>query len=279
MLNDRIKEKYDTMSKTQKKIANYVLQNVTDASYLNVKKFSQFVGVSEASIIRFCEFLGYRGFIELKKELQSLSKQENSMRERVRKSYKAYGEKEAGVVDVFHDDILRIENTLTKLDMESFFQACNEIVLANHIYIIAFRSANALGRFFQYYLNMALGNVTLISNDDCDVDGITKATPQDVVIGITFNRYTSRTVKLMEYSANKGCKQIAITDSTVSPIVKFSSFHFYAETSMPTYLDSFAAPLTLINAFLTVIGRMRNVELEYRVSELDQFYKEFHVFE
>lgn len=279
MLNDTIKEKYDTMSKTQKKIANYVLQNVTDASYLNIKKFSQLVGVSEASIIRFCEFLGYKGFIELKKDLQSLSKQENSMRERVRKSYKAYGEKEAGVVDVFHDDILHIENTLTKLDMERFFRACNEIVLADHIYVIAFRSASALGKFLQYYLNMVLGNATLISSDDCDVDGITKATPQDVVIGITFNRYASRTVQLMKYSESKGCKQIAITDSEVSPIVRYSSFQFYAETSMPTYLDSFAAPLTLINAFLTVIGRMRNVELEYRVSELDRFYKDFHTFE
>lgn len=279
MLNDRIKDKYDTMSKTQKKIANYILQNVTDASYLNVKKFSQLVGASEASIIRFCEFLGYKGFIDLKKELQRLSKQENSMRERVRRSYKAYGEKEVGVADVFHDDIRHVENTLAKLDMDNFFKACNEIVLADHIYIVAFRSASALGRFFQYYLNMALGNVTLISNDDCGVDSITRATSQDVVIGITFSRYSSRTIQLMRYSGNKGCKQIAITDSAVSPIVRFSSFNFYTETSMPTYLDSFVAPLTLINAFLTVIGRMRNVELEHRVSELDGFYKELHIFE
>lgn len=279
MIDQKIKDTYQNMSKTQKKIANFITGNPSEAAYHNGKSLALAAGVSQASLIRFCTFLGYSGFPQMHRDLQELARAQDNMRERVRRSYKAYGEKEEGVAKIFHDDMDRIEQSLEKLDMKDFFQTCSEMVLADRIYIIASRSAAALGSFFQYYLNMALGNVMLVTEEGQSADILSGLRHQDMVIGITFSRYASRTLALFRYASERGANTVAITDTEFSPVKEYARHIFYTCTAMPTYLDSFAAPVSLINAFLTEIGRMRNIELEHRVSELDNFYKEFHVFE
>lgn len=279
MIKETIAEKYENMSKTQKKIANYVLQNLMAASYYNIQQLARAVGTSEASILRFCTFLGFKGFPEFKNEMQATAKAQMSMKDRLEISYQAYDSKEAGIAEIFHQDIGRIENTLNNLDMNAFFRTCQEIILAEKIYILAARSASALGFFFQYYLNMILGNVRLITGLGCSADELCEVSKDDVVIGITFNRYSVITDKMFRYSAEKDAVTVAITDSPVSPIVKNAKYCFLTETAMPTYIDSFAAPLTLINAILTEIGRNRNIELESRLNKLDAFSSAFKIFE
>ena len=170
MVKEQIAEKYEEMSKTQKRIANYILQNMTNVSYFNIQKLAAQVQTSEASILRFCTFLGYKGFPEFKAALQKTVTSQMGISERLKISYEAYDEKESGIAEIFRQDMTRIENTLKQLDMDVFLKACNELILAKKIYILAARSAAALGQFFQYYLNMTLGNVELITGMDCHAD-------------------------------------------------------------------------------------------------------------
>lgn len=279
MLKEQITENYEKMSKTQKKIANYILKNMAGVSYLSIQKLAQEIDTSEASILRFCTFLGYHGFPEFKAELQKLTKEELSMRRRVEISYKAYNEKEAGIAEIFEQEKSRIQSTLEKLDMDAFFQTCSKLILADRIFIVASRSAAALGEFFSYYLGMCRDHVTLIREVNSAADVFSTLSSRDVVIGITFERYCAVTVQLCQYAFEKRAITVAITDTELSPIVKNSTYHFLTETAMPTYIDSFVAPLTLINAFLTEIGRNRNLELGQRMQELDEFHERFHAFE
>ncbi len=278
-MKEKIVEHYEKMSKTQKKIANYVLQNITAVSYYNIQQLAEAAGTSEASILRFCNFLGYKGFPEFKKEVQTTAKAQLSMKDRLEISKKAYDEKESGIAEVFRQDIRRIEHTLDRLDMNVFFEACQKIILARKIYILAARSAAALGFFFQYYLNMTLGNVELITSMDCGADKLCELSGEDVVIGITFTRYSKVTEEMFNYAAERGAVTLAITDLEISPIVKNAAYCFLTETSMPSYIDSFAAPLTLINAILVEIGRNRSIELTNRISKLDAFSQHFQLFE
>lgn len=279
MIKELIIEKYDEMSKTQKQIANYILQNISSVPFYSIQKLAKEVGTSEASIIRFCTFLGFKGFPGFKSELQKLAQEQMSMKERLEISYKAFDEKENGIAEIFREDMNRIERTLEQLNMDDFFKVCDEIILARKIYIIAARSAMALGQFFQYYLNMTLGNVELLTDMNCDTDVLSSLGREDLVIAITFKRYSRVTIDMFRYAAEKGAVTVAITDSPVSPIIKPAKYHIMAETSMPTYIDSFVAPLTVINAILTQIGRNKNIELEHRLQELDDLYKHFKVFE
>ena len=272
-------EKYEEMSKTQKKIANYILKNMTGVSYLSIQKLAQEIETSEASIIRFCTFLGYKGFPDFKEELQKMTKEEISMRKRVEISYKAYNEKEAGIAEIFEQEKGRIQATLEQLKMDDFFATCNKLILAERIFIIASRSAVALGDFFTYYLNMWRSNVTMITDMNHTADMLSTVNNRDVVIGITFDRYSRITAEMFRYAAEKKAVTVAITDTMLSPVIKSADYYFLTETSMPTYIDSFVAPLTLINAFLTEIGRNRNLELGQRMQELEEFHDHFHIFE
>lgn len=278
MVTDVIKEKYDSLSKTHKLIASYVIKNERETSYISINELSRRTGASEATIVRFCNKIGFEGYPEFKTALRGELSEKDNITERLRESYKAYEGRGAGIVQMFQDEAKRIERTLDGLNMDVFFDICDEIVKANKIYILASRSARSLGLFFQYYLNMTLGNVVLISEIGCDADQLYAVEETDVVIGITFARYTKSTVKLFEYAKKKNAKTIAITDSPISPLVNSAEKYLIADTSMPTYIDSFVAPLAIINAILAEIGLDKNEELEKRISELSDFHKEHDIF-
>ena len=136
-----------------------------------------------------------------------------------------------------------------------------------------------MGDFFAYYLNMCRSNVTMITDMNHTADVLSTVNNRDVVIGITFDRYSRITAEMFRYAAEKKAVTVAITDTMLSPVIKSADYYFLTETSMPTYIDSFVAPLTLINAFLTEIGRNRNLELGQRMQELEEFHDHFHIFE
>jgi DNA-binding MurR/RpiR family transcriptional regulator len=278
-VKDRISEKYDLMSKGQKKIAACILKNIDQASFFNVKKLASLSEVSEASVIRFCTFLGYKGFPELKHDLQKSTQEQLTIKDRLRISYDAYDDRDLGIIEIFNEEVKRIQKTLDDLDMETFFQVCDSLIEARKIYIVCNRSTVSLGLFFQYYLNIILGNVEIVNNINEHTEVICDIDERDVAVGITFQRYSKMTSTLFEYMSRKNTKMIAITDLPISPIVKYADYCLYADTAMPTYLDSFVAPFSILNAILTHIGRQKNVELEKRISRLDQFWNEFEVFE
>lgn len=276
---ESIAKKYDAMSKTQQKIAAYILENKTNVAFLNVNKLSKMSGVSEASVIRFANFMGFKGYPQLQQELQESTKQQLSIKERLAMSYEVYGEKEAGIAEIFKEEMERIQKTMENLDCEKFQLVIDEILTADRIFIVCARSAASLGVFFHYYLNMVLGNVFFVTAMDGSEEAMSGIGENDMVIGLTFSRYAKKTVQLMEYAYKKGAVTMAVTDAFTSPVIKFSKYYFLAETAMPTYLDSFIAPLTLINAILTYVGREKNRELEQRLAGLEDMWGEFHVFE
>lgn len=276
---EHIAAHYSSMSKTQRKIADYIIANKSSVSFLNVSKLAKLSGVSEASIIRFSTFLGFSGWPELQQHLQVSTQMQLSMKERLTMSYEVYDNKDSGISEVFKDDINNIQETLNNINMDTFYSTVNALAKADKIVIACGRSANALGIFLQYYLNIICGNATLINSingEECVLQSLKK---KDVFIGITFSKYTKSTVALMEYANKKDCITVSITDNVMSPIVPYSRYSFYTETKMPTFLDSFTAPLTLINALITYLGRVENKNIENRMSQLDDMWTNLDIFE
>lgn len=275
---ERIAKSMDGMSKTQKKLAKYILQDRAGVSFLNISKLARLSGVSEASIVRFAAYLGFDGYPALKTALQESAQEQLSIKERLTISYSAYGERESIVADVFRDDINSITQTLENIDMNTFFQVAEKIMKARRIYICAGRSAIALGHFLHYYLDMILGNTVTVYFPTNQADCLMDIGPDDLMIGITFSRYTQDTVRVMEYACNKGCVTAAITDTLFSPIVAYATHSLFVETKMPSVLDSYVAPLSLINALIAYISRCKNKELEQRIQQLEEVWSQFDVF-
>lgn len=273
-----ITQKFDEMSKSQKKIAEYILQNKDNVAFMNVNELSKATQVSEASIIRFSTFLGYKGFSDFQNYLKEKTRKQLSLNERLENSYSEYNEDDAGIAKVFNDDINNIKKTIAKLDFDEFRLVAKKILDARTVFIVAGRSAMSISYFMKYYLNIVRDNVEIISSINENEEKICNAGKEDLVIGITFERYTASSIQLFEYLKKAGVQTVAITDYLTSPILKFSDNYFLMETNMNTYLDSFVAPLSFINAMLTYIGRAGKEKIEKRLEKLDLIWKQFEIF-
>lgn len=265
------------MSKTQAKISKYILDHQNSVSFYNVRKLAQVVNVSEASIIRFAVFLGFKGYPELREALQQATQQQLSAKDRLIMSYQAYS-KESDVLDVMKDDVNNIIQTMENIDLNVIKEICTEIMRAKRVFVISCRSAASLGSFFFYYLHLMLDEVVLITSLADDIERLETVTEDDLFIGLSFERYSKATCRIMQYAKNKGCRTISITDGILSPLIPYSDHYLLCSTQMPSFLDSFVAPLSVINVLITFIGREENTVLESKLQKYDEVWNAFDVF-
>ena len=281
LMNDiytQIAKNYDAMSKTYKKIADYILKNPVAASFLTVGKLACQAGVSEASIIRFANFLGFSGYSALQKVMQDHTQSKMDTRQRLTLSYSAYNDKEDGVRQVFSEEADNLSQTLKELDMEAFFKAADALAQAKRVVILCARSAVGLGLFFQYYLKLSVPQVYLIQDFQNNEELLGSLGKEDVVFSLSFKRYAARTVRLTEYASRKDCFIIALTDFMTSPLIRYSDCYLLARTRLFTYLDSFIAPQAIINALLITLGRRKNKALEKHFAQMENIWSEMEVF-
>ncbi|MFY0543589.1 MurR/RpiR family transcriptional regulator [Brevibacillus sp. H7] len=273
-----IAEQMPQMSKSQLKIARYILENTNTVPFFNVAKLAKMAKVSEATVVRFAMFLGYSGFPELQQYMQDSVKQQLTIAERLKMSIQVYGQEEKGVYEIFQDDIANIKSTMEKLDIPSFLKAVELLLHAENVYIVANRSAASLGIFLQYYLNMILGNAEMIQSVETIAEKLYKLNKNDVVIGISFARYSASTINIVSYAKEKGATTIAITDNLLSPLIAHADISLTASSQMPTFIDSFVAPLSLINALITFVGKEKTNEFHGRLEKLDEIWDRFGIF-
>jgi DNA-binding MurR/RpiR family transcriptional regulator len=272
-----IASKMPQMSKSQAKIAKYILENPNLVPFFTVGKLAEKTGVSEATIVRFANFLGYSGYPELQQYMQHSVQKQLTTLDRLQMSHHIY-EQEKGVYDIFQDDIHNIKSTMEQLDLNAFKQAVDSILKANRIYIVANRSAMSLGIFLHYYLQIILNNVHILKSMETEVEKIYDLNEKDVVIGISFARYTNSTIKMLSYGKMKGATTIAITDNLLSPLVPNADIVLTASSQMPTFIDSFVAPLSLINALITFIGKEKINDIQTKLETLEDIWDHFGVF-
>lgn len=268
----------DKMSKSQHKIADYILENPHSIPFITGAKLAKMTGVSEATVVRFATFLGYSGYNDLQKQLaSSIEKQLNTV-ERLNMSHSFYSETEKAIYDNFNEDIKNIQTTMQHLNVEDFERAANYILDAERIYIIANRSALSLGTFLQYYLNIIFGKSELVHTTEAAFDQIHHVNENDVVIGISYARYTKSTLDVVSYAAEKKATIIALTDHFSSPITAYANIALFASSNMKSFLDSFVAPLSVINTLIAYIGNVERINMKERLENFEQLWDRYDVF-
>ncbi|MGX1983250.1 RpiR family transcriptional regulator [Thermolongibacillus altinsuensis] len=273
-----IAEKLPEMSRAQRKIAKYVLNHPEAVPFFTVGKLAKMTGVSEATVVRFAMFLGFSGYPEWQRAMQESVKRQLTTVERLEISGEVYDSEDKAVFDMFQEDIERIKAMSAQMDMESFRQAVQYIIEAKRIFIIANRSAVSLGTFLEFYLDVLLENAELIRNPHGISEKLFRLNEDDVVIALSFARYTKSTIEAVAFAKDRGSKIIAITDHLLSPLVPYGNVTLCAPTEMPSFIDSFVAPLSLINALITEVGRRKRSEVEKHLSDLEETWKRFHIF-
>jgi len=275
LLEDRMSE----FSKGQKLIAKYLIESYDKAAYMTAARLGNLVGVSESTVVRFAIELGFDGYPQLQKSLQEIIRTRLTYNQRVAVTNTRIGD--ADILEkVLLSDAEKIKNTLELINKEDFHRAVDRIINARNIFIMGVRSSAALADFLSYSLNLVFDNIRLVrTTSGSEVfESLFPMTKDDVLIAISFPRYSSRIVNAVEHAHPLGANVIALTDNYKSPIAAHASEVLVAQSDMASYIDSLAAPLSIINAITVAIGKKKQAEIEERFDKLETLWEEFDVY-
>lgn len=250
----RINEHYPRMSKSQRAIAAFIEDHYDQAVFMTAAKMGQTLGISESTVVRFAASIGYDGYPEFQKGLEEWVKDKINSVQKMGVKYGNSTQSEI-LTSVMNADIEKIQDTIVNLDPVAFETAVDIILNAENIYIIGLRSCEPLADFLQFYLNMIRGNVNLIKTTSVTeiFEQMIRIGEKDAIIGISFPRYSMRTLKAMEFANDRNAKVITITDSVHSPMNLYSSCNLCARSDMVSIVDSLVAPLSVINALVVAL--------------------------
>ena len=275
----RIEEQKSKMSKGQKLIANYIEENYDKAAFMTASKLGETVGVSESTVVRFASEVGYDGYPKLQKAVQEMIRDKLTSIQRI--DVTASSVNYDNVLEtVLSNDIDKIKTTLDETSRNDFNKAVDAIVNAENIYIFAIRSSAALANFLGYYLDQMLGNVHVVSTTSkIEIyEKLIHINKKDVIIGISFPRYSKTAVEAMQFASDRNASVIALTDSMVSPLISPADYVLLARSDMASVVDSLVAPLSMINALLvaTVLNNKENIKETFK--QLEEVWDKYDVY-
>lgn len=278
-LLSKIHERYAKLSKGQKRLADYITANYDKAVFLTAAKLGKTVGVSESTVVRFATQLGYDGYPGFQKALEELVRNKLNSIQRMEVTYGRISQSEI-LETVLQSDIDKIKMTLTAIDHEIFNLAVDTMLNARRIYIIGIRSCAPLANFLGFYLNLILENVTLVNtNSSSEIfEQLIRIGEEDAIIGISFPRYSMRTLKALEFASNRKAKVITLTDSVHSPMNLYSSCNLIARSDMASIVDSLVAPLSVINALVVALCMKKQKEVINTLGTLEEIWDEYQVY-
>ncbi len=275
----RIQSHYKQLSKGQKRLADYVCENYDKAVFLTAARLGDIVGVSESTVVRFATQLGYKGYSGFQKALEELVRNKLNSIQRMEVTYGRITQSQI-LETVLQSDIEKIKLTLAEIDQTVFDEAINTILRAKHIYVIGIRSCAPLATFLSFYLNLICENVVLVNTTGSTeiFEQLIRIGEDDVIIGISFPRYSMRTLKALEFASNRKAKVITLTDSIHSPITLYSSCNLIARSDMASIVDSLVAPLSVINALIVALCMKRQKEVVGTLERLEDIWGEYQVY-
>ena len=275
-----IQDQMPTFSKGQKLIGNYILNSYDKAAFMTASRLGKTVKVSESTVVRFAAELGYDGYPAMQRTLQEMIRNKLTSVQRIEVSDDRIGNHDI-LSMVMQSDMDKVRLTLEQIDRAAFDGAVSDIVAAKRIYILGVRSANAISTFLAFYFNLIFENVTHVAASSASevFEQLLRVGPEDVVIGVSFPRYSKRTVAAMSFAHDRGARVIAITDSEASPLADTADRVLMAKSDMVSFVDSLVAPLSLVNALIVAISRVKKQDISKSLGELEHIWAEYEVYE
>lgn len=274
-----INERMSGFSKGQKLIAVFITEHYDKAAFMTASKLGATVGVSESTVVRFATELGYDGYPKMQKAMQEMIRDKLTSVQRIEVTKSRLSGSDV-LSSVLNQDIEKIRRTLEETSKDDFANAVKAIAKAKTIYIFAVRSSAALASFLGYYYSLIFDRVKVVSNyGETEIyENLFRISEDDVIIGISFPRYSNAAVKAMTFAKRRGAKVIAITDSMTSPLCSLSDYILIAKSDMASVVDSLVAPLSMINALIVATVIELDGQVEQTFGRLESIWEEYDVY-
>lgn len=278
-LLQRIQRKEAEFSKGQKRLASYIIDNYDKAAFLTASKLGREALVSESTVVRFAYQLEYDGYPELQKAIKVIVRTQSNSVQRLETALEQIDESKL-LPTILQADRSKIKDTLDECSTVEFNKALDMILKAQHIYILGVRSSSFLADILGYYFNMIFDNVRVItSSGSLDTfEQIYRMKEEDVMIGISFPRYSKRTIQALQFASNQGAKTITITDSQQSPLTLYSQCNLVAKSDVVAIVDSLVAPLSIINALVVGICLRCKDDVRGRMKGLEEIWRSYDLY-
>ena len=279
-LMSRVRAAQEDLSRSQKVIAAYIMEHYDKAAFMTANRLGSVTGVSESTVVRFAVRLGYDGYPTLQSALQDMIRNRLTAVQRLEVTSSKLSDQNI-LQAVMNDDMEKIASTLASVDQEAFNAAVRDTIGASRIYILGMRSSAGLAGFLGFYFRLLFDDVRIISSGGANelYEQLFHVGEHDVVYGISFPRYSSSTVRALQFVKSRGARVVAVTDSALSPIARYADYALYARSDMASFVDSLVAPLSLFNALIIAIGMRRKEEVAKTFSELENIWDEYGVYE
>lgn len=274
-----IDEKFPKMSKGHKAIANYIKEHYDQAVFMTAAQIGEELRISESTVVRFASGLGYAGFPDFQRNLADWVKNKLNTVAKVGAKYGRSSQSEV-LKSVLTGDIEKIEATLDSLDPNVFELAVDLILNARTVYIIGLRSCAPLAEFLSFYLNMIRENVVLLTTTSVSetFEQMIRVSEKDCVIGISFPRYSMRTLKALEFASDRNARVVSITDNDHSPMCLYSYCNLFARSDMVSIVDSLVAPLSIINALVVALCLKAPDAVRKNLEALEETWNNYQVY-
>lgn len=274
-----IRKNYSDLSKSHKLIAKYIMEEYDKAAFMTAALLGQAAGVSESTVVRFAIRLGYDGYKQLQYELEEFAKGKLTTVQRLSLAKSEYGDKKDTILSILETDMENIRKIINDIDISSFNNAIDLILNAEKIHIIGLRSSYFLAGYLEFYLNFLFENINLVNFGPNDIfEQLLKISSKDVIIVITYPRYSRRIMEVLEYSREKETPIITITDSLASPAAQKADTALIAPSDMLSFVDSLVAPMSLINALIISLGIEKKNNLNDYFGELESIWKKYSIY-
>ncbi|EQF39310.1 RpiR family transcriptional regulator [Clostridioides difficile] len=274
-----IQSQYTRLSKGQKLIAQYILNNYDKVAFMTACKLGETVGVSESTVVRFANALGYSGYPKLQAALQELIKNKLTTVQRVEMAHD-YSDDFAILNKVLKSDIDNIRSTLEEIDERAFKEASNKLLRARKIYILGMRSSFVVAQYLGFYLDIILDNVHIIRMDMGDAfEQIVRINEEDVIVAISFPRYSKKSYQIVNYAKEKGAHVISLTDSLFAPVASLADNTLLVKSNMASFVDSLVPALSISNALAISVGMKEKEDIKQHFDDLEQIWKRYSVYE
>ncbi len=275
----KIEDGYPKFSKGQRKLADFIQKDYDKAAFLTAARMGEEVGVSESTVVRFAMALGYEGYPGFQKALGEMVRTKLNSIQRMEVTYGRISQGEI-LATVLHSDIEKIKLTMEAIDHETFEMAVDTILNARKIYVVGIRSCAPLASFLCFYLNLVCDDVVAVNTSSPSeiFEQMLRINEEDAIIGISFPRYSMRTLKALEYASNRKAKVITLTDSVHSPMTLYSSCNLIARSDMASIVDSLVAPLSVVNALVVALCMKKQREVITTLETLEEIWDEYQVY-
>lgn len=273
----QISQRYEELSKGHRRIADYIVKNSEKVAFMTAADLGKEVGISESTVVRFAKALDFSGYPKMQKALQQMIRSKLTTVQRMRMTDQ---ESQSEILKkVLDSDVQNIRTSLTELDPLVFQDVLKQIQEARHVLIMGMRSSKLLAEYFVFYLNLLRPGVFVVdSTYNEPIESLLHITEEDLVIAISYPRYSYKTIETMDFIRKKGVKIVAITDSDESPIYSMAHYPLIAKGNMFSIVDSLVAPMSVINALIVALGNERREELTDRFTELEEMWDSIHTY-